>query len=380
MELAKLFEKAIPQEKDAAKIFTSEGIAPLITAIEKEARSFKGDISTPAGRKEVASAAHKVAKTKVAIDDMGKNLVADYKAKTSAIDAQRKLFRDRMDLLKEEVRAPLTEWEQTEESRKAELDGRLKLLADVAVFLQTPTSEAISARFQDANALYQFDWQGYQPLADEKYEAIKVFLDAMLKERQTYEAEQAELERLRKEAAARAVKDREDQIARDAAEKARIEAESKAETERRRVEEAAKLEAKKAEDARLEAEARAVKAEQDRLAAIEKADRDKKAAEEKVIADKKEAEEKAARLQLAAENDAAAARERARRAEEELKAANEKAGKEALERAKKAYDSYSGVIKEWARHHEIVVSEGMVFDLINRMMTSANNQKQKRAA
>lgn len=364
-----MLDNIIPQEKDVAKIFTPEGLEPFLATIEKDARAFKGDMESVNGRKEIASAAHKVAKTKVAIDDLGKELVADLKAKTSAVDAQRKIFRDRMDALKEEVRAPLTEWEETEAKREAELKDRLDKLTATAQFTPAPTSDSIQEALQKANALYQFDWRDHQPLADEKYEAVKTFLNTKLAERKTYEAEQIELERLRKEAAARAAKDREDQIASAAAEKARKEVEDKAEAERKRVEEAAKLTAKIAENARLEAEAKAKKAEEERLGAVEKAEREKK-----------EAEAQAERLRIAAANDKAVAEERARRAEEALIAEKERSAAEAKERARKAYDSYSGAIKEWAAHHKIDVTEGMILDLIHRLMGAANNNKQKKAA
>lgn len=363
-----MLDNVMPAEKDVAKIFTPEGLPDFITSIEKEARAFQGDMSTAAGRKEIASAAHKVAKTKVAIDDLGKDLVADLKAKTSAVDAQRKIFRDRMDVLKEEVRAPLTQWEETEEARIAELNSRLKLLDDTAVFITTPTAEIIEQKLSAANALYQYNWEEIQPLADEKYEAIKRFLDAKLEEQKKYEAEQTELKRLREQTAEREKKDREDQIAREAADAARKIAEEKAETERKRVEDAAKIEANRAENARLEAEAKAKKAEEDRLAAIEKAERDKK-----------EAAVKAERERKAEEEAKIAAEQRAKKAEEELKTEIERAKKEETIRMQRAYDSYGSAIKDWAEHNKIQVSEAMILDLINRMMVAAT-QKQKKAA
>jgi chromosome segregation ATPase len=94
------------------------------------------NLETQAGRKEIASLARKVASSKVVLDGLGKDLVAEWKAKSKKVDAERKRCRDTLDALRDEVRRPLTEWEEAEEARKqAELAAaaeahRLKLEAE----------------------------------------------------------------------------------------------------------------------------------------------------------------------------------------------------------------------------------------------------------
>ena len=63
-----------------ATVFVPGGVEAIVSKLETEVRSIKTDISTDAGRKEIASIAYKVARSKTALDDMGKNLVADIKA------------------------------------------------------------------------------------------------------------------------------------------------------------------------------------------------------------------------------------------------------------------------------------------------------------
>jgi hypothetical protein len=64
--------------------------------------------------------AHKVARSKTYIDNAGKDLVAELKALPKQIDESRRVVRERLDALKDEVRRPLTEWEAEQERIKAE--------------------------------------------------------------------------------------------------------------------------------------------------------------------------------------------------------------------------------------------------------------------
>lgn len=104
----------IAESKDLAAVFGCGGIDPLLEEIEAKARSFVADASTTKGRKEIASMAFAVARTKTALDDAGKNLVAERKKVIGLVDAERKKARDRLDALRDEVRRPLDEWEQAE--------------------------------------------------------------------------------------------------------------------------------------------------------------------------------------------------------------------------------------------------------------------------
>src|SRR5258708_3289999 len=65
----------------------------------------------------MASLASKVARSKTALNEMGKNLVSELKAKTGAIDSERRTIRERLDALKDEVRRPLTDWKNADKER-----------------------------------------------------------------------------------------------------------------------------------------------------------------------------------------------------------------------------------------------------------------------
>ncbi|VFS57454.1 Uncharacterised protein [Raoultella planticola] len=118
--MSEITDLVVIEKSNAMAIFTSnDQLDPLIEAIEKEARSLVPDVTTKKGRDAIASMAHKVARSKTYIDNAGKDLVAELKALPKQIDESRRVARERLDALKDEVRRPLTEWE-AEQARIAE--------------------------------------------------------------------------------------------------------------------------------------------------------------------------------------------------------------------------------------------------------------------
>ena len=63
-------------------------------AIKAETDKLVPDLTTEKGRKEIASMAHKVAKTKTAIDAAGKLLNEEARSKINIVDAARRDIRD----------------------------------------------------------------------------------------------------------------------------------------------------------------------------------------------------------------------------------------------------------------------------------------------
>ena len=116
----------------AVALFTEgQGVAELLADIRQKATSLVPDITTAKGRKEIASVAHAVARTKTYLDGLGKELTDQYKEIPKRIDANRKTLRDTLDTLKDEVRAPLTQYEAAEEARVAALQSRLARLNEL---------------------------------------------------------------------------------------------------------------------------------------------------------------------------------------------------------------------------------------------------------
>jgi hypothetical protein len=302
----------VPPKETALQVFqAANGLDPYLQQIRAEIDAFVPDVSTKKGRDAIASIAHKVARSKTALDNVGKELVAELKEIPKKIDAERKRMRDTLDAWKDEVRAPLNAWEQAEADRVAGHERRLEEL-------RTPdTEDRTAAEIASVISLIEEveigpEWEEFEAEAHRVKAATLTTLQLALTKRQAYEAEQAELERLRAEAAQREQKEREERIAREAAEQAQREAEQRAQAERdaaakreadakaaaERRELELKLQAEQAEREKLEAQRRAEQAERD---AAERAER-AAAAERQRQADeqaRQEAEAKAREADIA---------------------------------------------------------------------------------
>lgn len=219
----------------AVALFTEgQGVAELLADIRQKATSLVPDITTAKGRKEIASVAHAVARTKTYLDGLGKELTDQYKEIPKRIDANRKTLRDTLDALKDEVRAPLTQYEAAEEARVAALQSRLARLNELG---SSASIEIAAADLQvmlqevEQNALDD-SWQELLPQATVAKELATKRLGEALAARQKYESEQAELEQLRQKQAEQDRIDRERLIVEQAAEQARREEENRQRLER----------------------------------------------------------------------------------------------------------------------------------------------------
>jgi colicin import membrane protein len=282
---------AVPPKETALQVFQSaKGLDPYLAKIREEIDAFVPDVSSRKGREAIASIAYKVARSKTALDNVGKDLVAELKEIPKKIDAERKRVRDTLDAWQEEVRRPLTEWQAAEDARVDKHNDRLTWLKTMTDDLGELNSLEIKGFIQSAEAVeIGKHWEEFEPEAAREKDKVLTALRAALAKREQFEAEQAELARLRTEAAQREQKEREERIAREAAERARQEAEQKAQAERdaaARREQEAKATAERRE---LEQKLRAEQAER----AAEQAKTDRIAAEQRAVQERENAARRA---------------------------------------------------------------------------------------
>jgi colicin import membrane protein len=202
-----------------ADVFVTDGLDTILTKIETECRAVVLDATTEEGREQIKSLAYKIARSKTAVDNHGKTLVEDWKKKAKEIDAVRNTAWDRLEALQKEIRKPVDEFEAAEEKRVKEHNDALALLRsfeDGAVAHQTVQS--VEDAIKSVGEVMQRDWQEFAKIADEAGEDTLKALQAKLAERQKYVADQAELERLRKEKEDRDQADRDAEIRRTAEE------------------------------------------------------------------------------------------------------------------------------------------------------------------
>ncbi|MDV1189274.1 hypothetical protein [Raoultella planticola] len=295
--MSEIMDLVVIEKKNAMAVFTNnDQLDPLIEAIEKEARSLVPDVTTKKGRDAIASMAHKVARSKTYIDNAGKDLVAELKALPKQIDESRRVVRERLDALKDEVRRPLTEWEAEQERIKAE--EAMNALHAEALEMNIKFDQELAAKFE----------------AD--HEMALLMNDAFDREQAAKKAE-AERQRIAREEEIK--RQAEEEAKREAAEKAQREIDAAAAREREAI-----LAKERAERERIEAQQRA---EREQREAAERAEREKQAA---VEAERRKAQEEADRIRREAEQ-----REQARLAEEKRKA-DEQARREADVKHRKA--------------------------------------------
>ena len=263
-----------------AVVFAPGGVDSIISKLEADVRSVKTDISTEAGRKAVASLAYKVARSKTALDEMGKELVSDLKSQAGKIDAERRTIRDRLDALRDEVRKPLDDFENAEKERVEGHEAILAVILAACDGISDASSAAIRSKMDEVRDLSQRDWQEFATRATATTDTVRKTLEAALAKATKREADAAELVRLRAEQLAREQADREAKIAAEAAERAKAEAETKARREAEQAAAAAEAERKRVEQLAADAQARAEKAETDKKAAVAKAAKDAKDAAE----------------------------------------------------------------------------------------------------
>lgn len=218
----------------------------IIEKVRQEASKVGKDVSTQEGRDAIRSMAYKIARSKTALDKMGKDLTEDWMRRKNVVDAERKRIWQAMEDLQNEVRQPLTDFENAEKQRVQEREDRIvDIQALISFDISSPEQEQIKKRISSLEVLVDFDWQEFKGRATLAITATKEKLESMLSERIKYDAEQEELARLRKEAEERARKERDELLQREAAERAKAEAEAKhkKEIERLRKEEEERREA-----------------------------------------------------------------------------------------------------------------------------------------
>jgi len=119
-------ELIVIEKKNARELFvTPDSLKELLAGVDEKVLQVAPDLSTDKGRKEIASAAYRVAQTKTYIDKIGKEITDELKELPKIVDANRKFAREYLDNLKDKVRQPLTEWEAEQERIKAEEEARI---------------------------------------------------------------------------------------------------------------------------------------------------------------------------------------------------------------------------------------------------------------
>ena len=217
-------EIVVIEESRILEVFQAEGgLNFAIEAVRAKVDDFAHDMTTKSSRSATSKLASQIAKLKVRLDGMGKELVTDWKTKAKLVDGNRKHLRDALDELKAEARKPLTDWENAEKDREE------------AHYLAIEAIKALMVNEEGASAVYATNletaknielgekWEEFAEHAKKAtVEAIE-FLEAALPKALKSEADQIELDNLREANEARQKQEREDALREEGASAARQE-------------------------------------------------------------------------------------------------------------------------------------------------------------
>ncbi|HCQ9164396.1 TPA: hypothetical protein OMI98_001991 [Klebsiella pneumoniae] len=346
----------------APAIYVENGLDSFLEKIRAGVNEVP-DLSTAKGRARIASLAAQVSRSKTAVEKPGRDYLKRLKEQPKVVEAELRRFVTECDQLRDEVRRPLTEWEEAEKARTEALQQRLmdlRALADVidAAGNYLPSAD-IQARILEAKSVVLDDsWQERAAEAGVAKDSTIQQLEASLVIAQKREHEAAELDRLRKEAEEKARLEREENIRREAAEQAKRDSEAKAQAEidaAARRESEARGATERAEREKIEAQQ---KAEREARAAAEKAEADKQAA---IEAERRKAQEEADRIRREAEEkESARLAEQKRIAEEEARRTADKEHRRTINRQAIADLIKSGLTQEMAEKALIAIASGKV--------------------
>ena len=183
------------------ELFKENGLKRVLDEIAKKAKEHKPDVSTAKGRDEIASLAYKVSRSKTFIEKMAKDFVADLKAEIKPIDDARIAAVKTLDNLREEVRDPLTKWEIAEKTRADGIKKSLEVVRSYHLLPLTATSEDIKVKIAKLSSPTMVTWDEFLPDCTQAKKISLELLESQLTVKLQYEADQAELAKLREQQA-----------------------------------------------------------------------------------------------------------------------------------------------------------------------------------
>ena len=184
-------------------VFIPGNIDGLLMEIREQALAeVKGlNISTPKQRDAIKKTANKVVKSRTFIERLRVGYVSAEKKRLATVDEEARRIKDILQGIEDEVRKPLTEWENADKARSSALEKTVDEVNAMQphLYADIPALEAAISKLETLDPESMQEWKVSAQVAKDK--TMVVLLDA-LKQRQQAEANAKELERLRSELAA----------------------------------------------------------------------------------------------------------------------------------------------------------------------------------
>ena len=341
---------AVINTMPAKDLFAPGGVTDAQLAAGREwylTEAKKYPIDTEAQRTEFKRFARPLQKLRTGIEARAKEFTGETKRQLAAIDTEKRRLVALVGGIEDEVLKPLTEWEEKEAKRQSYYSGILADLNSTQPHLY-PDVASLRARIDTVSTLDPEYMEEFKDSIRNAKTAVLKLLRDTIAQRQQEEANREELERLRREAAARAEADRVAAEARDAEERQKREAiqrELRAAAELAEATEKIRRQKEEAEQRAKEAEERRIAEEQ---AAVVRA-REAQARADREKAEAVEAERKRAAEAAAAEY-----------AEMERRAADQAHRDDIHNQAIEAICAISGFSREDAEQIVFAIAEGLI--------------------
>lgn len=326
--------------ENAPTIFVAGGLSRFVEMVKEEVCGEVPDLKTVKGRDRIASLSAKVSKRKKEVENPGRDYLRHIKALPKVVEDELREFVTAMNSLRDEIRKPLTEWEKANDARIDRHNDHIAQLKQTNT--EGMSASLIGAMIQDLDSCeIGAEYEEFEEEAHRAKAASLVVLRAALAKQEKYEADQAELERLRVQAEAHAEQER-IRLAQEAAveiERQRVAQEQQAEREaaakrEQALKDQAAAQERAAENQRLQlqlqaeqAERAAAQAKADQVAAEQRAEQERFAAIQRA----EQAAEKARLAEIARANAAADELNRQAAAREADKAHKMKINRAALD-------------------------------------------------
>lgn len=217
------------KQVDPAVLFAPGGLNTILQRIEQDARSIIQDITTAKGRDTIRSTAANISRSKTFLDGIGQEYVQKLKRLPGLIDAERRTMRDRLDTLRDEVRKPLTDYENAEKTRVDRHISALAEINDSRKGTDRLNAQELADRLERLPGMKrQGQWEEYEEDAAMAYAIAEAELKSALLKRQKEEKEAAEAAERKRQQEEEARRKREEQIAAEAVERGRQQAAAEA--------------------------------------------------------------------------------------------------------------------------------------------------------
>lgn len=143
-----------------ALVFVPGGVDAILERIKRDARAeaAKLDISTPKSREAILALKRKVVRSRTTMDAAGKDLKAEWLARSNAIDADRRKARTELEALEAEIEAPVVAFEKIKADLLKANEDAIATIESLADRLGDLNSAEIMERSRQLAIVAEFNW------------------------------------------------------------------------------------------------------------------------------------------------------------------------------------------------------------------------------